>query len=113
MCNLNNEDLSALAKKTRILISTVGPYALYGEHAFRACAQNGTHYLDVTGEIPYVKEMIEKYSKTAQANGCIMIPQIGIESAPSDLVTWSLVGMIKERFDAPTANVTVSLHDIQ
>ena len=111
--NLNDPDLSALAKKTKLLISTVGPYAIHGEHAFKACAENGTHYLDVTGEVPYVLDMITKYGKTAKSNGCIMIPQIGLESAPSDLLTWILVDMIKKRFSAPTADVVVSLHDIK
>jgi len=69
--------LNALAKKTRLIISTVGPYGLYGEHAFKACAENGTHYLDVTGEVPFVADMIKKYEKTAKESGSIMIPQIG------------------------------------
>jgi short subunit dehydrogenase-like uncharacterized protein len=110
---LSDTDLSALAKKTKILITTVGPYALYGEHAFKACAENGTHYLDVTGEVAYSLEMIKKYEKTAKASGSIMIPQIGLESAPSDLVTWSLVTMIRERFSAPTGEVILSVHEFR
>jgi len=102
-----------LSKKTNLLIAAVGPYCIYGEHAFKACAENGTHYLDVTGEIPYVAEMIKKYEKTAKASGAIMIPQIGIDSAPADLVTWTLVNMIRNRFSAPTAEVVVSVHEIQ
>lgn len=105
--------MSALAKKTKVLISTVGPYALYGEHAFKACAENGTHYLDVTGEVAYVADMIKKYEKAAKASGAIMIPQIGVESAPADLVTWSLVSMIREKFSAPTAEVVVSVHELR
>jgi short subunit dehydrogenase-like uncharacterized protein len=102
-----------LAKKTKVFISTVGPYCIYGEPAFKACAENGTHYLDVTGEVLYVKNMIEKYEKTAQATGAIMVPQIGIDSAPADLVTWTLVNMIRDRFSAPTAEAIVSVHDIK
>ena len=102
-----------MAKKTQLLITTVGPYAKYGEHAFKACAENGTHYLDVTGEIPYVAEMIKKYEKTAKESGAIMIPQIGVDSAPADLVTWTLVNMIRNRFSAPTAEAVVSIHEIQ
>ncbi|KAE9367343.1 hypothetical protein N431DRAFT_561351 [Stipitochalara longipes BDJ] len=111
-CNLNDAELSALSKKTKILIAAVGPYCIYGEHAFKACAENGTHYLDVTGEVPYVAEMIKKYEKTAQASGAIMIPQIGLDSAPADLVTWTLVNMIRNRFSAPTAEAIVSMHEI-
>lgn len=112
-CNLNDADLRALAKKTKLLIATVGPYGLYGEHAFKACAENGTHYLDVTGEVPFVSDMIKKYESTAKSNGCIMIPQIGIESAPADLVTWTLVDMIRRKLSAPTGEVVVSVHDLK
>lgn len=96
-----------------MLIAAVGPYAHYGEHAFKACAENGTHYLDVTGEVPWVADMIKKYENTAKKSGSIMISQIGIESAPPDLLAWSLVEMIKERFSAPTAEVVVSVHEIK
>lgn len=113
ICNLNDEELSALAKKTKVLIATVGPYALYGEHAFKACAKNGTHYLDVTGEVPYVADMIKKYEKAAQASGAIMIPQIGVDSAPADLITWTLVDMIRRKLSVPTAEVVVSVHDMR
>ena len=109
---MNGADLNNLAQKTKLIIATVGPYGLHGEHAFKACAENGTHYLDVTGEVPYVAEMIRKYESVAKNTGSIMVPQIGIESAPPDLVTWSLVEMIKERFSAHTAEVIVSLHEI-
>lgn len=86
---------------------------MYGEHAFKACAENGTHYLDVTGEVPWVAEMIKKYEGTAKKNGCIMIPQIGIDSAPADLVTYTLVNTIREKLNAPTAEVMVSLHELR
>jgi len=108
ICQLNDEDLSALAKKTKVLITTVGPYGLYGEHAFKACAENGTHYLDATGEVPYVAKMIQKYESAAKASGALMFPQIAIESAPPDVITWLLVKMIKERFSAPTGEVVIS-----
>lgn len=104
------DDLTALARKTFILITTVGPYGRLGEAAFRACAESGTHYLDVTGEVPFVHRMITKYSATATSTGALMFPQIGIESAPSDLVTWTLASLIRSNFNgAPTRDVTVSL----
>ncbi|CAP68754.1 uncharacterized protein PODANS_7_7230 [Podospora anserina S mat+] len=112
-CSLNDTDLSSLAKKTFILITTVGPYSAHGEHAFKACAQNGTHYLDVTGEVPYVAAMIKKYEDTAKSTGAIMIPQIGIESAPPDLLTFALANTLKEELNAKTADVTVSIHNLK
>lgn len=107
--NLNDTELAALAKKTFVLITTVGPYGQHGEHAFKACAENGTHYVDVTGEVPYVARMIKKYEAAAKASGAKMFPQSGIESTPSDLVTLSLAKIIREKFDAPVKNVTVSI----
>lgn len=102
-----------MAKKTTVLIAAVGPYALYGEYAFKACAENGTHYLDVTGEVPWVADMINKYEKIAKASGSMMFPQIGVESAPADLITWSLVNMNRERFSAPSKEVVVSIHELK
>lgn len=113
VCNLNDTDLAALAKKTFILITTVGPYGKLGEHAFKACAENGTHYLDVTGEVPFVARMINKYEDAAKASGALLFPQIGIESAPSDLVTWSLASLIRSEFKAKTREVVVSLYNIK
>lgn len=113
VCTLDAAELDALVKRTRLLITTVGPYALYGEPAFKACAENGTHYLDVTGEVPWVSNMITKYHDIAKANGSIMIPQIGIESAPADLMTWSLVSLLRKSLSTPTGKVIVSLHEIR
>lgn len=96
-----------------MLIATIGPYASYGEYAFRACAQAGTHYLDVTGEVVWVADMIKKYEKSAKESGAIMIPQNGVESAPADLVTWTIVSMIKEKLSAKTREVVFSLHQIK
>ncbi|KAF5535919.1 hypothetical protein FPHYL_13078 [Fusarium phyllophilum] len=80
---LNDADLSVLAKKTCIIVTTIGPYSLYGEHAYKACAEAGTHYVDVTGEAAWVHKMIKKYEATAKQTGAILIPQAGIDSAPS------------------------------
>ncbi|TVY26953.1 putative trans-acting enoyl reductase, partial [Lachnellula hyalina] len=113
IATLNDEELSSLAQKTTVLIATVGPYAVHGEYAVKACAENGTHYFDVTGEVAWVANMIKKYEKTAKSTGAIIIPQIGIESAPADLVTWTLASMIREKFSVPTAEVIVSVHEIK
>lgn len=113
LCNLDETELNVLAKKTKVFIAAVGPYVLFGEKAFKACAENGTHYLDVTGEGPFVASMIKEYEKVAKESGAIMIPQIGLDSAPADLVTWLLVDMIRTRLSVPTAEVIVSLHDIK
>ncbi|APA15011.1 hypothetical protein SS1G_13646 [Sclerotinia sclerotiorum 1980 UF-70] len=113
VCNLDDAELSALAKKTKVILATVGPYALHGEPCFNACAENGTHYFDVTGEVPWVAKMIKKYESTAKASGAILIPQCGIESALPDLITRYAVDAVREKLSAPTDEVIVSLHEMK
>ena len=72
VADLKKEDLHALAKKMTVLINTVGPYSRLGEPVVEACAANGTHYLDVTGESPWVAEMVQKYHEKARASGSIV-----------------------------------------
>ena len=112
VCNLDDDDLAALARKTFILISTVGPFGKYGEHAFKACAENGTHYVDVTGEVPFVARMIDKYEAAARASGALMFPQCGVESSPADLITRSLAATVRSELGAPVGEVTVSIHKL-
>ena len=69
---LKPDDLDALAKKTKLMISTVGPYHKYGTPVVEACAKNGTHYLDCTGEAPWFRDMIKQYHETAKSNGAIV-----------------------------------------
>lgn len=109
----SEEELTALSKRTFILITTVGPYCMYGEKVFKTCAENGTHYFDVTGEFPWVAKMIKKYEKTAQQSGALMFPQIGVESAPSDLCTWALAKFVREELGAKTKDVVISIHNLK
>ncbi|KAI0971848.1 hypothetical protein F4678DRAFT_472321 [Xylaria arbuscula] len=112
VCSLKEADLAALAKKTFTLIATVGPYSRYGEPVFKACAEAGTHYIDCTGEAVWHAEMIKKYGEVAKANGAYMFPQSAVESAPSDLVTFSLASLIKSELSAPVGDVVVSVHEL-
>ena len=111
--NLSSSELDTLVRKTRILINTVGPYHLYSTPVVEACARNGIHYVDVTGESPWVLDMIKKYDETAKSNGAIIIPQVGFESSPSDLLIWALAREIRERFGTGTRDVIGSLHEVK
>ncbi|KAI9713663.1 MAG: hypothetical protein M1812_006635 [Candelaria pacifica] len=109
---LEKGDLDRLAKKTRLVINTVGPFSLYGSPVVEACANNGTHYLDVTGEIPWVLDMIKKHHETAKRNGAIMIPQIGMQSAPADMTIWALTSLINQTLHVGTKEVICCLYDL-
>ncbi|KAF4121344.1 short-chain dehydrogenase-like protein [Geosmithia morbida] len=109
----SDASVTALVKKTYVLITAVGPYCMYGSGVFRACAQNGTHYIDCTGEFPWVARMIEEYEDAAKASGALMFPQMGLDSAPSDLCTWALARHVREKLGAQTRDVTIVFHDIK
>lgn len=110
-CTLAPAELDALAKRTACIISIVGPYSQHGEGLVAACAANGTHYVDVTGEVPWHAAMLRKYERAAQASGAIMIPQAGLDSTPADLMAWVLANTVRDKLGKPTAEVVVSLHD--
>lgn len=92
---LDKPSLDTLAVKTQVLITTIGPYWKYGTPVVEACADNGTHYLDVTGETPWVYDMLQKHHLTFQKKGKIMIPQCGVESVPADILSFLLVTHIR------------------
>lgn len=88
--------LEELALSTRVLISTVGPYALYGEPLVKACAEHGTDYLDLTGEPGFVDEMYVKYDAAAQASGAKLVHCCGFDSIPHDLGAYFTVLQLPE-----------------
>jgi len=83
--------------QTRCVISTVGPFVRYGTPLVAACAQNGTHYCDITGEADWVKIMIEKYDEVAKKNGCSLISCCGCDCVPWDLMTYATANFLKKR----------------
>ena len=77
--------LRALAEQTRVLISTVGPYAHHGEPLVAACAAAGTDYLDLTGEPEFVDRMYLLHHATAVQTGARLVHACGFDSVPHDL----------------------------
>ncbi|WP_420428259.1 saccharopine dehydrogenase family protein [Algiphilus sp.] len=77
--------LRQLARDTRVLATTVGPYVLHGEPVVAACAAEGTHYLDLTGEPEFVDTMWLRHHKTAQQSGAKIVHCCGFDSIPHDL----------------------------
>ncbi|CAG7968837.1 unnamed protein product [Penicillium salamii] len=110
---LNSSELNELAQKTRLIINCVGPYHLYSTPVVEACAVNGTHYVDATGETPWIKLIIEKYHETAKANGAIMIPSTGVESAPADILAWSLAKRVREDLSSPTRHIDGTIKEMK
>ncbi len=74
-----------LAASTRVVVTTVGPYARYGLPLVRACAEAGTHYADLTGEVLFVRDAIDAAHETAVRTGARIVTACGFDSIPSDL----------------------------
>lgn len=77
--------LAAMARRARVVISTVGPYALHGLPLVLACARAGTDYVDLTGEVLFVRRSIDAAHEVARASGARIVHSCGFDSVPSDL----------------------------
>ncbi|MEM9137185.1 MAG: saccharopine dehydrogenase NADP-binding domain-containing protein, partial [Cyanobacteria bacterium P01_F01_bin.42] len=86
----DEDSLRKLCGQTQVVISTVGPYALYGEPLVKVCAETGTDYCDLTGEPQWVRRMIKQYGATAQQSGARIVHCCGFDSVPSDLGVYHL-----------------------
>ena len=73
--------------KARVCIALAGPMIQYGTAVVSACARFGTHYVDITGEVAWVQDMIEKFGDMAEKTGAVIVPMCGFDSIPSDLGT--------------------------
>lgn len=98
--------LQAMVAKTKVVISTVGPYALYGTKLVQACAESGTHYVDLTGESPWIRRMIDSYSEAAQSSGAKIVHCCGFDSIPSDMGNFHIQSQALKQFGQPLKSVT-------
>ncbi|KAG0201284.1 hypothetical protein BGX28_005836 [Mortierella sp. GBA30] len=104
------ESLEAMTRKVKVVISTVGPFIQYGESLVAACVKTKTHYIDSTGESPFVHNIIKKYHKEALDKNIILVPQCGFDSVPSELGTKMVVDFLRKEYNLATksAKLTVS-----
>ncbi len=101
----DSEALGQLAQDACVVLSTAGPFALYGSELVAACVKHGTHYVDITGETPWVHGMIAQHHAAAEANGTRIIPFCGFDSVPSDLGTWLITQAMQEKHGEPCERV--------
>jgi short subunit dehydrogenase-like uncharacterized protein len=79
------ETVRALVERGDVLVSTVGPFTRWGEPAVQAAIATGAHYLDSTGEGPFIRSVFERYGGAAQAAGCGLISAFGFDFVPGNL----------------------------
>jgi short subunit dehydrogenase-like uncharacterized protein len=94
-------DLKALAKaveQTRVVATTMGPYARLGLPLVAACAAAGVHYCDITGEVNFMRKSIDAYDVQAQSSKACIVHTCGFDSIPSDLGVLTLANLAQTRF---------------
>ena len=77
--------VDAMVQRARVVLTTAGPYSRYGTPVVEACVRHGVDYVDITGETPWVYDMITAHHETAKAKGLRIVPFCGFDSVPSDL----------------------------
>jgi len=97
--------LDAIAAQTKVVCTTAGPYAKYGGDLLAACVDAGTHYCDLTGEVQWLRRMIDAHHARAQQTGARIVNSCGFDSIPSDLGTWALQQEFVARYGRPASSV--------
>ena len=97
--------LDAVAASAAVVLSTAGPFALYGSALVAACVAHRTHYVDITGETPWVRELIDRHHAQAVRDGTRIIPCCGFDSVPSDLGAWLVAEAVWQQHHEPCVSV--------
>ncbi len=105
--------LAAMAEQTRVVVTTVGPYQLYGEPVLRACVSAGTDYADLCGEPVWMRQMVDALHDEAQATGARVSFSSGFDSIPFDLGVLMLQKEARARFGAPAPRVKCRVRAMQ
>jgi short subunit dehydrogenase-like uncharacterized protein len=90
--------LAAMASRARVVLNLVGPYTLYGRPVIEACVASGAHYADLTGEIPFVRSVIEDFHGRATQAGVKIVQVCGFEALPADLLVSLAVERAQEKW---------------
>jgi short subunit dehydrogenase-like uncharacterized protein len=110
VANLNDPaSLAAMASRARVVLNLCGPYTLHGRPVIEACVANGAHYVDLTGEIPFVRQMIDAYDARAREAGVKVVEVCGFEALPSDLAVLLAAETARERWDEELAEADVEV----
>ncbi len=102
----DESSLHDMAARTRVVITTVGPYAKYGLALVGACVEAGTDYVDLTGEVLFHRDVIDRFDEIAQRTGARIVPSCGYDSVPSDLGVFVLSQAVHAAGDGDLTETT-------
>ncbi|MEM8775959.1 MAG: saccharopine dehydrogenase NADP-binding domain-containing protein [Pseudomonadota bacterium] len=109
----NPASIEAMVRRAKVIITTVGPYQLHGPPLVAACASAGTDYVDLSGEPPFMWDMIEQFDDAAKVSGARIVHSCGFDSVPSDMGVYFLQSEANRRFGAPLTNVKCRLRSMK
>lgn len=112
----NSDDpasLKTMCERTQVVLTTVGPYQLYGNELVAACAETGTAYVDLCGEPAWMRKMIDAHHETAKRTGARIVFSCGFDSIPFDLGVLTLQEAAKEKFGQAVPRVKCRVRKMQ
>ncbi len=99
------EFLASMAQRTKVVCTTVGPYARYGSKLVAACVEAGTHYCDLTGELQWVRQMIDTHAATAEDSGARIVHSCGFDCIPSDIGAFFMQEEMRRRHETTSEHI--------
>lgn len=97
--------LDTMVAQTKVVVSTVGPYALYGNDLVAACVAAGVDYCDLTGETQWIRRMVDTHSAEAEKTGARIVHCCGFDSIPSDMGVYYTQKQAQEQFGEPCTQI--------
>jgi short subunit dehydrogenase-like uncharacterized protein len=97
--------VAAAVSRASVVLNTAGPFARYGTPVVDACVRAHTHYVDISGETPWMREIAARYHDAAASTGTRIVPACGFDSVPSDLGTYLMARAVRARHGVPCAEV--------
>jgi short subunit dehydrogenase-like uncharacterized protein len=101
------ETICSMTLETKVVITTAGPFDMYGSDVVKNCALNGTHYCDITGEADWVRKMIDKYDEAAKKSGAKIVHFCGHDCVPWDLAVSECARILKKESDEELTKVEI------
>jgi short subunit dehydrogenase-like uncharacterized protein len=105
--------LEAMARRTKAVVSTVGPYQLYGSELVAVCAETGTDYLDLCGEPTWMRAMIDAHDAQAKKSGARVLFSCGFDSVPFELGVFFVQGVARKRLGHAVARVKARVRSMK
>jgi short subunit dehydrogenase-like uncharacterized protein len=105
----DRDALDAMVASTQVVASTVGPYALHGSELVASVVEAGVDYCDLTGEVQWMRRMIDAHQARAEETGARVVHACGFDSIPSDLGTWFTQQRAIEKFGEPCTEVRMAV----